>query len=245
MAPEKTVGPQNILLFAGIELDTLRMEACLPVDKTEKCRLLISLFLRYLTKGITADHYYIRLTKSVKADLSLWQTFMLGFNGRSFFLNDVWQDSLTLNLYTDAAARLGYSTVIGNECCFGAWPENWKQFNITILEFYPIVLSVLLWGDRMSNQRITFFTDNAALVDIINKATSCDSTVMIFVRQLVLACLNFNILFQARHVPGVKNVLADSLSQLQVTKFKQLAPVGAHSSPTVIPDHLLPQSWPI
>ena len=47
----------------------------------------------------------------------------------------------------------------------------------------------------MSNQRITFFTDNAALVDIINKATSHDSTVMIFVRQLVLACLNFNILF--------------------------------------------------
>ena len=273
------MGPQNILSFAGIELDTLRMEARLPVDKTEKCRLLISSFLRRkkvtlreiqsltgllnfacsvvvpgraflrrlidLTKGITAAHYYIRLTKSVKADLSLWQTFMLGFNGRSFFLNDVWQDSLTLNLYTDAAASLGYGAVFGNEWCFGAWPENWKQLNITILEFYPIVLSVLLWGDRMSNQRITFFTDNAALVDIINKATSRDSTVMIFVRQLVLACLNFNILFRARHVPGVKNVLADSLSRLQVTKFKQLAPVGAHSSPTVIPDHLLPQSWPI
>jgi hypothetical protein len=73
----------------------------------------------------------------------------------------------------------------------------------------------------MSNQRVTFSTDNAALVDIINKATSRDFTVMIFVRQLVLACLNFNIVFRARHVPGVKNVFADSLSRLQVTKFKQ------------------------
>ncbi len=27
MAPEKTVGPENILAFAGIELDTLSMEA--------------------------------------------------------------------------------------------------------------------------------------------------------------------------------------------------------------------------
>jgi hypothetical protein len=188
---KKLWGPQNILSFAGIELDTLRMEACVPVDKTEKCRLLISLFLHYLTKGITAAHYYICLTKSVKADLSLWQTFMLGFNGQSFFLNDVWQDSLTLNLYTDVAARLGYGMVIGNECCFGAWPENWKQFNITILEFYQIVLSVLLWGDRMSNQRITFFTDNAALVDIINKATSRDSTVMIFVQQLGAGMFEF------------------------------------------------------
>jgi hypothetical protein len=174
-----------------------------------------------LTKGISAAHYYIRLTKSVKADLSFWQTFMLGFNDRSFFLNDVWQDSLTLNLYTDAAASLDYGAIFGNEWCFGACCENWKHFNITILQFYPIILSVLLWGDRMSSQRVTFSTDNAALVDIINKATSRDSTVMIFVRQLVLACLNFNILFRARHVPGVKNVFADSLSRLQVTKFKQ------------------------
>ena len=95
----------------------------------------------------------------------------------------------------------------------------------------------------MCNQHITFFTDNAALVDIINKATSRDPTVMIFMRRLVLVCLQFNILFRARHVPGVKNVLADSLSRLQVMKFKQLAPVGTHSSPAVIPDHLLPHNW--
>ncbi len=32
MAPEKMVDPENILAFAGIELDTLSMEACLPMD---------------------------------------------------------------------------------------------------------------------------------------------------------------------------------------------------------------------
>ena len=85
------------------------------------------------------------------------------------------------------------------------------------------MLSVLVWGYKMRNKRITFYTDNAALVDIINKATSRDVIVMIFVRRLVLACLKYNILFRARHVPGVKNVLADSLFRLQVAKFKQLA----------------------
>ena len=40
MAPEKTVGPENVLGFAGIELDTLRRH------KTEKRRTLISTFLR-------------------------------------------------------------------------------------------------------------------------------------------------------------------------------------------------------
>ncbi len=72
--------------------------------------------------------------------------------------------------------------------------------------------------------------------------TSRDVTVMVFVRRLVLACLNFNILFRARHVPGVTNVFAASLSRLQVSKFKQLAPVGVQASPTAITIPLLPHN---
>ena len=119
MAPEKTVGPENILAFAGIELDTLSMEARLPMDKTAKCKTLISTFLRRkkvtlqeiqsligllnfacsvvvpgraflcrridLTKGVKSPHHFIRLSKSVKADLEHWQSFLLDFKGRSFF----------------------------------------------------------------------------------------------------------------------------------------------------------------
>ena len=46
MRQKKTVGPSNILTFAGIELDSLRMEALLPLDKTEKCNVIVSAFLR-------------------------------------------------------------------------------------------------------------------------------------------------------------------------------------------------------
>ena len=153
IAPEKTVGPQKILSFAGIELDTLRMEARLPADKIDKCKLLISSFLRRkkvtlreiqsltgvlnfacsvivpgreslrrligLNKGVKSAHYFVRLTKWVKTDLSMWQSFFDDFNGRSFFLSDI--DSFSLNLYTDAAGSLGYGAVFGNEWCFGAW----------------------------------------------------------------------------------------------------------------------------
>ncbi len=57
------------------------------------------------------------------------------------------------------------------------------------------MLSVLLFGDKMHNQCIMFFTDNAALVEIINRATSRNATVMAFVCRLELACSNFTILF--------------------------------------------------
>ena len=70
----------------------------------------------------------------------------------------------------------------------------------------------------MRNQRIIFFTDNAALVDVINKTTSRDPVIMGLVRQLVLACLKFNILFRAAHVPGLENHLADySFSEILST----------------------------
>ena len=44
MAPDKTVGPSTILSFAGIELDSIVMEARLPLDKLEKTTNLLSDF---------------------------------------------------------------------------------------------------------------------------------------------------------------------------------------------------------
>ena len=41
MAPEKTMGPSSVLCFAGIELDTDKMEARLPEEKLRKCVALI------------------------------------------------------------------------------------------------------------------------------------------------------------------------------------------------------------
>ena len=50
MAPEKTVGPSFVLSFAGIELDTIKMEARLPEDKPAQCCSLIREFLTKKTK---------------------------------------------------------------------------------------------------------------------------------------------------------------------------------------------------
>ena len=66
---------------------------------------------------------------------------------------------------------------------------------------------------------------------------------MFFVRRLVLICLKYNIVFKAKHVPGSKNVLADSLSRLQVDTFRRLAPAYMDESPSTIPLHLQPQNW--
>lgn len=278
MAPEKTVGPSTTLSFAGIELDSLSMEARLPHDKIHKCTTLISQFLRRkkvtlkelqsllgllnfacvvvtpgraflrrlidLTISIRSAHHLIRLTSEAKADLRLWLSFLSQFNGKSFFLQDKWLNSYNLNLFTDASGALGFGAIFGNHWCYGRWPNEWAYLNIAILEFYPIVLSLFLWGHEMRNRCILFFTDNEALVHVINKQSCRDKRLMVFVRQLVLICLRNNILFKAKHVPGSRNSLADALSRLQVQSFHRLAPSSMDRLPTDIPLPFQPQNWP-
>ena len=105
------------------------------------------------------------------------------------------------------------------------------------------MLSLYLWGDAMRNRYILFFTGNESLVHVINMQSSKDKSLMFFVRKLVLICLEYNIVFKAKHIAGAKNRLADSLSQLQVQYFKQLAPTHMEKLPSEIPLHLQPQSW--
>ena len=59
---------------------------------------------------------------------------------------------------------------------------------------------------------------------------------------MVLTTLEHNILFRARHILGVHNTRAVYISRFQVEQFKQISP-GAGDLPTLVPTHLLPQSW--
>ena len=123
------------------------------------------------------------------------------------------------------------------------WPEQWAGINIAILDFYPVVLSLYLWGIEMQNRCMLFFTNNEALVYVINKQSCNDKGLMFFVRKLVLICLQNNILFKAKHVPGVHNILADSFSRLHVENFRCLVPALMDQCPTDIPLHQQPQNW--
>jgi hypothetical protein len=91
------------------------------------------------------------------------------------------------------------------------------------------VLSLYLWGHKLANHSILFFTDNEALVHVINQQSCKDTALMFFVRKLVLVCLNHNILFKAKHIPGTYNRLADLLSGFQVQTFEREAPASMNS----------------
>ena len=60
---------------------------------------------------------------------------------------------------------------------------------------------------------------------------------MVLVRAFILQCLELNIVFRAEHVPGSKNLITDSLSRLQMEKFRKLAP-NVDKHPQIVPEQL-------
>ena len=274
LAPEKTCGPATVLPFLGIELDTVALEARMPMDKVNKCldqivtvskkrkvtlcqiQSLIGLlnftcsvvpgraFLRRLidlTIGVKHRNHRIRITAAVRADLIVWKQFLQSFNGKAFFLDETFVASPRLHLFTDSAASLGYAGIYGSHWFYGQWPRDMDPFHIQILEMYPIMVAVHMYGYLMKNHCVTFMSDNEAVVAIINKMSSRDKVVMSLVRPLVLTCLRHNILFRAEHIPGKLNIEADLLSRLKVKEFKEVA-TRARPEPDKIPANLLPEA---
>ncbi|KAM4794908.1 uncharacterized protein WCC33_000060 [Rhinophrynus dorsalis] len=269
IAEEKTEGPQSVITFLGIEINSVDMVFRLPQDKLDALVSLVArvraskkVTLRQLqtlmghlvfacrvmpmgrpfcrrlslaTRGVRSPHHRIRVTKSIRDDLSVWQEFLSEFNGHT-----CWQQpeltSSDLELFTDASGSVGFGAYFGGRWCAARWPQALSASplvrNLTFLEFFPIVVSVEVWGDLLRDRRIVFWTDNLSVVHVINRSTSSSLPVLALLRRLVLCCLRLNICFRARHVPGLHNSIADSLSRLQIDQFRLLAPEAAVSGVT-------------
>lgn len=200
------------------------------------CRRLID-----ATMGVSQPHHFIRVTQSMKEDITMWFEFIDVLNGTSFFLDQRWSDSTFLELFTDAVGGFGMGTFFKGRWAWSAWPREWHSSgivkDITFLELLPIVIAIKLWGPELRNKKVLFRSDNKAVVDIVNKQSCKSSQVMKLVRAMVLSCLSNNVLFKAQHIPGLKNDIADAISRFQWARFRRLAPM-ADPCPTPIPESL-------
>ena len=185
-------------------------------------------------------YYHIRVTQNIKKDLQMWLSFFEQFNGISVFHDRFWISSADVELYSDSAGSTGFGIYFGGRWSHATWPTEWQESgltgDITVLELFPILVSLYLWGNELRNKKILFHCDNAAVVFAVNTMTSKSEQVMTLLRALTLKCLRLNVVAKAKHIPGKFNI-TDSLSRLQLKKFKKLCPT-AQKDPDVIPSHL-------
>lgn len=149
--------------------------------------------------------------------------------------------SVDMELFTDASGAHGFGAYLQGEWCAVRWPQVWRDkvflTNLALLELFPIVVAVEIWGQYLANKRIRFMCDNLGVVQAINRQSASSRAVICLLRFLVLKGLSLNALFVAVHVPGVCNGVADSLSRFQMERFRTLAP-GAASEGIPCPEHL-------
>ena len=71
------------------------------------------------------------------------------------------------------------------------------------LELFPIIVGVSLWGDKLTDRKVVFWSDNQTVVVVINKQSSSCVHIMTLIRSLVVVCLKWNIWFRAKYA-GMK-----------------------------------------
>ena len=202
------------------------------------CRRLINAIC-----GLTKPHHHLNITLAMKEDLQLWLNFFTEFNGISVFHDRYWVSNEDVQLFTDSAggADLGFGAYFAGKWTCAHWPQWWIDqgitADITVLEMFPLLVCLHIWGQELKNKKIVFRSDNLSSVHIINSMTSKNDEVMIILRAITLLCLQLNIAFKALHVRGCFNRLADTLSRFQLQKFHELAP-DADPEPSTVPNHL-------
>ena len=115
--------------------------------------------------------------------------------------------------------------------------------SIAYKEFFPDVIAAHLWGDQWANRRVCFRLDNFSVVHFLNARTCRDHHIMGLVRSLLSVAARFNFTFQAQHIPGLANPVADELYRFRWQVFRQLAP-DSSATPTPIPEEILQRLAP-
>ena len=189
-----------------------------------------------LTAKVAKPYHSIHLTRESKSDLLLWKQFLSSHNGITLYRDELFLSPEVKHIFTDSSKTLAAAAVFGSAWFSLPWPSVWYcEQNITFLELIPIVWAIETWGPLLRNCYLVVHTDNLALKFILNSQSAKEVLVMNLVRRLVLCLLTNNIMFTAKHIPGYKNILADSLSRLRFDKFKQFFPTANPNPSTTNP----------
>ena len=86
--------------------------------------------------------------------------------------------------------------------------------HINLKEALCIVFALERWAPFLSNKVVHIYCDNTAAVGMLNKGSSRNPLMMIYLRRLFWSSAIYNFRLKVFHVPGALNVVADHVSRL-------------------------------
>ena len=204
-------------------------------------------FVSYLLSivfSVKGLHQTVKLDCQCYEDLYMWWKFLHDWNGVSLFYEKDFTTNFYMKLFSDASL-IDFSAIFGSQWFCFAWPNQLPtisdgDLSMAFLELYPIVAAAVVWGKYWKTKRVIFMCDNQSTVRIVQKARSRCLAIMRLMRTLTWTPAMNNFHFSAKHLPGVTNLPADSLSRLSFQKFRMVAPYAdTHPQPCPTPEEIL------
>lgn len=178
-----------------------------------------------LSKKVKYLHYKIKLNSEARKDLMWWLESIQSHNGVALFPTP-WIAAETLHLWTDASNVAAGAVYEKHWFCVPFIGDKKWITNMTICwrELYIVVKSVMTWGHKLANMRVTLNVDNQAVCYCINSGTSKNPELMELIRSLYFILCQYNIEVHAIYIPTYDNVCADALSRLDFIRFRESHP---------------------
>lgn len=108
------------------------------------------------TAGVRAPTHFVSLSREHREDLRVWKQFLESFNGRALWMSGP-ISNCDLELFTDAAGSTGFGAFCKRQWCAARWPLTWQEAgflqNLVLLELFPIVVAMEIWGESFRNLR--------------------------------------------------------------------------------------------
>jgi len=206
---------------------------CVPAGRLFTRRLIN---LLCLSRGLRS----IKIDDETRLDLHWWKEFLPKWNGKASFLSVNWLSPNVSQLFTDAAASVGFAGYLA-----GQWfQQSFAEFPgagthcIELLEMIPIYVACAIWAETFHTKKVLFHTDNMGCVQAWAKQGSANSSVLRLMREIVAVAAIHNFTINIVHVKGVQNEIADALSRFQLARFRKLAPF-AESHAAEIPQNVV------
>ena len=155
----------------------------------------------------------IHLSQEFKKDIAWFNSFLVQFNGRTFYSKGIIQP--VTNIFLDASL-IGLGGVWNQQVYQCLVPTFDQAVSIVHYEMINILLALRLWARDLSGKRLVIHCDNAAVVSILNTGKGQDSLLLAVARNVWLFAANSDIDLTLVHIPGKNNIIADLLSRWQI-----------------------------
>ena len=98
--------------------------------------------------------------------------------------------------------------------------HNCGDLNLKIvhLEMLNIIIALKTWGVKWRHSAIDIFCNNLGVVQVVETGKTKDSFLALCVRNIWLLAASLDIQLNISHVPGIHNVIADTLSRIYSDK---------------------------